>query len=87
MLDLKPYSEYLFEKNNEMLIDYFTKFGHEFENQDDEYLMVNEPHDKEKARADLLEHRKKYPNVSEMVTKNKKDPIVVYKFELKCFGT
>ena len=78
MLDLKPNSEYLFEKNNEMLIDYFTKFGHEFENKDDEYLIVNEPHDKEKARAELLVHRKKYLNVSEMVTKNKKDPIVVY---------
>ncbi|KAK8870486.1 hypothetical protein M9Y10_008369 [Tritrichomonas musculus] len=66
---------------NQELLEYFKDHGHEFENIDTENLMVNQPHDEQKALAVLEETRRKYPNDSEIVEKiieKDKDPIVAY---------
>ncbi|KAK8847817.1 hypothetical protein M9Y10_018849 [Tritrichomonas musculus] len=79
--DWKPYSQILFEKENQELLEYFEKHGHEFENIDTENLMVNQPHDEQKALAVLEETRRKYPNDFEIVEKiieKDKDPIIGY---------
>ena len=76
---MEPYFQILFEKENQELLEYFKDHGHEFENIDTENLMVNQPHDEQKALAVLEETRRKYPNDSEIVEKIiDKDPIVAY---------
>ena len=76
MLELKPYSIQLFEKNNEDLIDYFKTFGHDFKSKSDEYLTINEPNDEYKALAAF--RNKKYIGTHVENKILKKNPIVVY---------
>ena len=79
MLELKPYSQKMFENQNQELLEYFDKYGHEFKSIDEENLKVNEPYDEEKALECLENARRKYPKDYEVVEKNqKKDPMMVY---------
>ena len=76
LLELKPYSKQLFEKNNEDLIDYFKTFGHDFKSKSNEYLTINEPNDEIKALAAF--RNKKYHGTHIENKILKKNPIVVY---------
>ena len=76
MIPLKPYSVKLFEKENEELINYFDKFGHEFKSSNPEYLTINEPNDEEKAKAAF--EKKKYHGTQIVNKTHDKKPIVVY---------
>ena len=76
LLELKPYSLQLFEKNNRDLIDYFETFGHEFTSKNDEYLTVNKPNDEVKALA-AYQMKKYHGSHIENKTRDK-NPIVVY---------
>ncbi|KAK8871739.1 hypothetical protein M9Y10_007479, partial [Tritrichomonas musculus] len=81
--DAKPYTQILFEKENQELLEYFEKFGHEFKSIDEENLKINEPYDELKALECLEKARSKHPKDSDVEEKNidkdkNKDPIVVY---------
>ncbi|KAK8838032.1 hypothetical protein M9Y10_035980 [Tritrichomonas musculus] len=77
MKPLKPYAQKLFEGQNEQYIEFIKQYGHDFKSKDEEYLIVNEPHDREQALRLLQNHRKKYPEETVKVQKTD-DPIVVY---------
>ena len=62
MKELKPYHQKIFEGENELFIDWISKFGHEFVSKADDQLLVNIPHDYDKALFLLNQHRQKYPN-------------------------
>ena len=81
MKPLKPYAEKLFELQNKELADYLNNCGHEFVNKSEEYLMINEPQDKEKANIAVRQALNKYKKIddyTERVASKGDDPIHVY---------
>ncbi|KAK8834395.1 hypothetical protein M9Y10_025167 [Tritrichomonas musculus] len=73
----KPYAQKLFEGENEEYIEFMKEFGHDFTSKDDEYLIVNIPHDREQAFRLFDKHHQKYPEETVKLEKND-DPIVIY---------
>ena len=78
MKELKPYHQKIFEGENQLFIDWISKFGHEFVNKADDQLLVDVPHDYDKALFLLNQHRSRYPNSQIVNKKQTGEPFAVY---------
>ena len=90
MNPLKPYAQKLFEGENEEYIEFMKEFGHDFTSKDDEYLIVNIPHDREQAFHLLDKHHQKYPEetvklelsgIFEIPTNSNNGEVIKYDYE------